>query len=184
MDETLGTVSLSQTPSARSLSLISHANMVELSPPPPPLYIVHISIHLPRTQQSVPGCRACPESVHPPAQDLADAAVADPQLSGDVAGPDALVGQLHYPLPHHVREGSAVHKHPAELVHTPVPYVGYNSSTHRSSGPGAEVWQPRVIRARGGSEVSRQLPLSQPDSQQLPITCQQYGKQSFCPAGR
>lgn len=28
MDETLGTVSLSQTPSASSLSLISHANMV------------------------------------------------------------------------------------------------------------------------------------------------------------
>lgn len=38
-----------------------------------------------------------------PAQDLADAAVADPQLPGDVAGSHPLVSQLHYPLPHHVR---------------------------------------------------------------------------------
>lgn len=65
-----------------------------------------------------------------PPQDLADAAVTDPQLPGDVTGPDSLVGQLHYPLSDHVREGSAVHKHAAELVHTSVPYVGYNSSTH------------------------------------------------------
>ncbi|TNN80925.1 hypothetical protein EYF80_008930 [Liparis tanakae] len=82
MDETLGTVSLSQTPSASSRSLISQANM----------------------------------------------------LSGDVAGPDALVSQLHDPLPHHVREGSAVHKHPAELVHAAVPCVGHNSSTGEHRG--------------------------------------------------
>lgn len=37
--------------------------------------------------------------------------------------------------------------------------------------------------AWGSSEVSRQLSQSQPDSQQLQITCQQYGKQSFCPLG-
>lgn len=87
---------------------------------------------LPPPQLSVPGCRLLHGRTlvsDPPAQDLADAAVADPQLSGDVAGPDALVGQLHDPLPHHVREGSAVHKHPAELIHTAVPCVGYNSST-------------------------------------------------------
>lgn len=38
-----------------------------------------------------------------PAQDLAHTAVADPQLPGDVTGSDTLVGQLYYPLPHHIR---------------------------------------------------------------------------------
>ena len=40
------------------------------------------------------------------------------------------------------------------------------------------------LYAWGSSEVSRQLPLSQSDSQQLQITCQQYGPQSFCLPGR
>lgn len=67
-----------------------------------------------------------------PAEDLADAAVADAQLPGDVARSNPLVSQLHDALAHHVREGSSVDEHPAELVHTPVPYVGDNSSnTHR-----------------------------------------------------
>lgn len=38
-----------------------------------------------------------------PAQDLADAAVADPQLPGNVTGSHPLVSQLHDPLSHHVR---------------------------------------------------------------------------------
>lgn len=58
-----------------------------------------------------------------PAQDLADTTMADPQLPGDVTGPHPLVRQLHYPLPHHVREGPPVHEHPSELVHSPVPWV-------------------------------------------------------------
>ena len=42
--------------------------------------------------------------------------MADPQLSGDVAGPDALVGELHDALPHHVGERPPVDKDPAQLV--------------------------------------------------------------------
>lgn len=56
-----------------------------------------------------------------PAQNFADASVAHAQLARDVAGPDALVGQLHYPLPDHVREGPAVHKHAPELIHPAMP---------------------------------------------------------------
>lgn len=38
-----------------------------------------------------------------PAEDLADTAVADPELPRYVAGSHPLVSQLHYPLPHHIR---------------------------------------------------------------------------------
>lgn len=38
-----------------------------------------------------------------PAQDLADAAVTDPQLSGDVTGSDSLMRELHDSLAHDVR---------------------------------------------------------------------------------
>ena len=51
-----------------------------------------------------------------PAEDFGDTSMGDPELPGDVAGPDPLVGQLHYPLPHHVRQGTTVHKHPSQLV--------------------------------------------------------------------
>lgn len=47
--------------------------------------------------------------------------MAHTQLPGYVAGPDALVGQFHYPLPDHVREGSAVYKHAPELIHPAMP---------------------------------------------------------------
>ena len=70
--------------------------------------------------------RACGRPGPLPAEDFADAAVTDPQLSGDVTRPDPLVGQLDYPLPDDVRQGSAVHKHPAELVHPAMPYMGYS----------------------------------------------------------
>ena len=76
-------------------------------------------------------CDWHPSSTLLPAQYLADTTVADPQLSGDVAGTHTLVGQLHDPLPHHVWQGSSVHKHPAQLVHPPVPYVGHNSTKKR-----------------------------------------------------
>ena len=76
-------------------------------------------------------CAWHPSSTLLPAQYLADTTVADPQLSGDVAGAHTLVGQLHDPLPHHVGQGSSVHKHPAQLVHPPVPYVGHNSTKKR-----------------------------------------------------
>lgn len=58
--------------------------------------------------------------LHLPAENLADAAMADSELSGNVAGPDSVVSQLHDPLPHHVGQGTTVHKHPAELVHAAV----------------------------------------------------------------
>lgn len=38
-----------------------------------------------------------------PAKDFADTAMADPELSGDVTGPDPLVRELHYSLPHNIR---------------------------------------------------------------------------------
>jgi len=46
-----------------------------------------------------------PESVYrvSPAQDLADAAVTDPQLSRDVTGSDPLMRELHDSLAHDIR---------------------------------------------------------------------------------
>ena len=52
-----------------------------------------------------------------PAQDLTDTAVADPQLTGDVAGSDAGVSQLYNLGADDVRQWTAVDKHTAELVH-------------------------------------------------------------------
>lgn len=49
-------------------------------------------------------------------EDLADAAVGDPQLPADVTGPDPELGQLHYPESDGVGERPAVHENPAELV--------------------------------------------------------------------
>ncbi len=46
-----------------------------------------------------------------PAQDLADAAVADPQLAGDVAGSHSLVCHVHDPLPDDLRERASIYKH-------------------------------------------------------------------------
>ena len=37
--------------------------------------------------------------------------MADPELSGDVAGPDPLVGHVNDPLSHHVGQGPSVYEH-------------------------------------------------------------------------
>ena len=42
--------------------------------------------------------------------------MADSELAGDVAGPHALVGQVHDALAHHFWQGSAIHKGPSQLV--------------------------------------------------------------------
>lgn len=55
-----------------------------------------------------------------PGQDLADTAMADPQLPRDVARPDTQLGELHYSQPNRVRQRSAVHEHAAQLVHLAV----------------------------------------------------------------
>lgn len=46
-----------------------------------------------------------------PAQDLADAAVADSELPGDVTGPNPLMGHVHDALPDHFRKWAAINKH-------------------------------------------------------------------------
>ncbi len=46
-----------------------------------------------------------------PSQDLADAAVADAELPGDVAGPNPLVGHVHNALPDHLRKRASINKH-------------------------------------------------------------------------
>lgn len=51
-----------------------------------------------------------------PAQDLAHAAVRDPELPRDVAWPDTLMRQLHDPLPYDIRQWTAVDEHAAQLV--------------------------------------------------------------------
>lgn len=50
------------------------------------------------------------------AEDLGDAAVRDPQLSGDDAGPDPVVSHLHYLVSDVIGQRPAVNEHPAELV--------------------------------------------------------------------
>lgn len=54
------------------------------------------------------------------AQDLGHAAVADAQLPGNVTGPDAGLRHLHDPVPDLVGQRTAVHEHPAQLVHSGV----------------------------------------------------------------
>lgn len=53
-------------------------------------------------------------------QDLADAAVTHPQLSADVARPDAHLRQLHYAHAHRVGQRPPVHEHPAQLIDLPI----------------------------------------------------------------
>lgn len=48
-----------------------------------------------------------------PAQDLADTAMADPQLTGDVTGPNALMSHVHNALPDDLRERASIYKHAA-----------------------------------------------------------------------
>lgn len=48
-----------------------------------------------------------------PSQDLADAAVTDAQLSGDVTRPDPLVGHVHDALSDHLRKRAPIYKHAA-----------------------------------------------------------------------
>lgn len=51
------------------------------------------------------------------AEDLGDAAVGDPQLPGDDAGPDPVVGHLHYLVSDVIWQGPPVDEHAAKLVH-------------------------------------------------------------------
>lgn len=51
-----------------------------------------------------------------PAEDLGDAAVGHPQLTGDDARPDAVMSHLHDFVADVVGQGSAVDEDPAELV--------------------------------------------------------------------
>lgn len=53
-------------------------------------------------------------------QYLADATVADAQLSADVTWSDAQLRQLHYTHAHRVGQGSAIDEHTAQLVHLAV----------------------------------------------------------------
>lgn len=69
-----------------------------------------------------------------PGQDLGHAAVGDPQLPADVAGPHAELRQLHDPQPHRVGKRPAVNEHPAELVHLPVALLCTHRQKHGESG--------------------------------------------------
>ena len=51
-----------------------------------------------------------------PAQYLGDAAVGDLEYPGDITGPGPTVSQLHDLLPGGVRQGTAGHEDPAQLV--------------------------------------------------------------------
>lgn len=53
-------------------------------------------------------------------EDFRDTAVRDTQLARNVTGPDAVMGQLHNPLAHHIRKRSSVHKHSPQLIHAAV----------------------------------------------------------------
>lgn len=55
-------------------------------------------------------------------EDLGDAAVGDPQLARDDAGPDAGRRHLHDLQPDVVRQGPPVDEHPSQLVHTTLTY--------------------------------------------------------------
>ena len=55
-----------------------------------------------------------------PGEDLRDAAVRDPQLAADVAGPDAHLGHLDDPAAGVVGQGAAIDEVAAELVHLAV----------------------------------------------------------------
>ena len=50
------------------------------------------------------------------AQYLRHAAVGDPQLSGDDAGPDPMVGHLHYLVSDVIGQRAAVYEHPPKLI--------------------------------------------------------------------
>jgi hypothetical protein len=57
-----------------------------------------------------------------PAEDLGDAAVADAELSGDVAGADALMGELYDAGTDDIGQGSSVDENAAELVDSAVAF--------------------------------------------------------------
>lgn len=48
--------------------------------------------------------------------------MADAQLTGNVTGADAVVGQLDDSLPHQVRQGASIHEYPTQLVDSTVTY--------------------------------------------------------------
>ena len=54
--------------------------------------------------------------MYKPSQDFGDTSMGDSKLSGDIAWPNAVVGQLDDPLPYHVGQRTTVHKDTAQLV--------------------------------------------------------------------
>lgn len=65
--------------------------------------------------------------------------MADAQLAGNVAGPDAVVGELDDPLPHQVRQGAPIHENSTQLVNSTVTYRGQ----HRAK-ESAKINKPRA----------------------------------------
>lgn len=61
-----------------------------------------------------------------PTENFGDAAVGNPQLPGDHAGPDAVVSHLHDFMTDVVGQRSAVDEHPSELVHPALAQRGGN----------------------------------------------------------
>lgn len=78
-----------------------------------------------------------------PAQDLADTAVTDTQLPGDVTGPHPLMGQVHDALAHTSRQRAPIHKGSAQLVQPSMACREEGGSPRGSAG------------ARGGNQGIR-----------------------------
>ncbi len=57
---------------------------------------------------------------HLPGEDFADATVRDAELTGDVARPSTLGGELDYLLADVLRQRTAIHVHSAQLVYATV----------------------------------------------------------------
>jgi len=68
-------------------------------------------------------------STYAPAEDLADAAVRDAQLSGNVARADTLTGQLDDLMSDGLRQRSPVDEDSAQLVQATAASVGFSQHT-------------------------------------------------------
>lgn len=81
------------------------------------------------------------------AEDLGDAAVGDPQLPGDDAGPDPVVGHLHYLVSDVVGQRPAVDKDTSELVDPSLAQRSGHCGRHRvsrelsHSNISSEIWR-------------------------------------------
>lgn len=76
--------------------------------------------------------------------------MADAQLAGNVARPDAVVGELDDPLPHQVRQGAPIHENSTQLVNSTVTYRGQHQEKES-----AKINKPRQRqRGSGNGEES------------------------------